>query len=182
MFSLKAKLLNLNVESSARKGDFVRSIGNLIEAAGYTIVESNDEKPWGAYFRLDSGQADDFVTEFFPGLSITEARLNMPSAELSPKILIVSPAQRLSWQYHNRRAERWAFLTEGAFYKSETDDQGEIIEAKGGDIIQFSQAERHRLVGASSAYTIVAEIWQHVDLLNPSNEDDITRLSDDYSR
>jgi hypothetical protein len=29
---------------------------------------------------------------------------------------------------------------------------------------------------------IVAEIWQHTDESNPSDEDDIVRLQDDYSR
>jgi hypothetical protein len=29
---------------------------------------------------------------------------------------------------------------------------------------------------------LVAEIWQHTDPGNPSNEDDIVRLADDYSR
>lgn len=182
MYLLKNELNNLKVAPDTNKLDFVSHIKALVDSSKYTIVESNVDKPWGAYFRMDSGQVDDFVAEFFPGLSADEARLNIPGAELSPKFLIASPTQRLSWQYHDRRAERWAFVTDGAYYKSETDDQGEIIVAKAGDIVQFKQAERHRLVGAPDSYTIVAEIWQHIDPSNPSNEDDVTRLSDDYSR
>ena len=179
---LKKKLSNVLELQVDRKSDFLHHIKNVIDESRYTIIEENDSKPWGGYFRLDSGQADEFIAEFFPGLSTAEARLNIPDAELSPKFLNVSTAQRLSWQYHDRRAERWAFLTDGAYYKSNSDNAGELIVAKAGDVVQFAQGERHRLVGAPEAYTVVAEIWQHIDPSYPSNEDDITRLSDDYSR
>lgn len=169
-------------EISGDKLTVVSEVEQVIEQAGYDIVEKNDSKPWGAYFRISNDQADDFVEEFFTGLSPEEARLGIDGVELSPKILIVSPEQRLSWQLHHRRAERWVFLTAGAYHKSETDDQGDLRLAEPGDVVQFGQGERHRLVGATSSYTIVAEIWQHVDPVNPSNEDDIIRLSDDYSR
>lgn len=182
MSSLKNELLNLNVEADITKSDFVQQLKDIINNSEYKIVELNSDKPWGAYFRFGDNQADEFVKEFFPGLSIEEARLNIPDAALSPKFLITAPGQRLSWQYHNRRAERWAFLTDGIYYKSETDEPGELTTAKSGDVVQFLQSERHRLVGASDGYTIVAEIWQHVDPLKSSDEDDIIRLADDYSR
>lgn len=173
-------ILEINVENS--KQTIVTTIKNLIEASGYEIVELNDEKPWGAYFRMNSNQADDFVKEFFPGLNAHEARLGNDSAELSPKILLVSPDQRLSWQFHARRAERWSFLTNGYYNKSKTDEPGESVMMRPGDFIQFANGERHRLSGISEAYTIVAEIWQHTDSDNLSNEEDITHLSDDYGR
>ena len=31
-------------------------------------------------------------------------------------------------------------------------------------------------------FAVLAEIWQHTDPENPSNEDDIVRISDDYGR
>ena len=34
--------------------------------------------------------------------------------KLSPKILIIKPETRLSWQYHNRRAEIWQLFKESA--------------------------------------------------------------------
>lgn len=168
--------------TSGDKSAVVSEVERVVNGAGYDIVEKNDTKPWGAYFRISNQQADDFVEEFFPGLSPKEARLGIDGAELSPKILIVSPEHRLSWQLHYRRAERWVFLTIGGYYKSETNEQGDLQSAKPGDVVQFSKGERHRLVGAKDGYTIVAEIWQHVDPVNPSDEDDIVRLSDDYSR
>ena len=42
--------------------------------------------------------------------------------KLSPKILIVRPAARLSWQYHNRRAEIWqVYKGSAGIIRSNTD-------------------------------------------------------------
>lgn len=182
MSELRTKLNELNNDGGKVKSEIVKSIQAAIDSSGYETVELNDEKPWGAYFRLDSGQADGFVQDFFPEMNAVEARLGNPEVELSPKILLVSPEQRLSWQYHDRRAERWVFLTEGGYNKSLTDDPGEVSEVEPNTVVQFEKGERHRLVGLMGKYAIVAEIWQHTDPDNPSNEDDITRLADDYSR
>lgn len=179
---IKQAVQLIDVNKEIEKQEVVDMIQRAAESEGYTVVERNDQKPWGAYLRLDGAQADQFVQEFFPGLSPHEARLGTEGAELSPKFLIVSPQQRLSWQLHHRRAERWAFLTEGGYYKSETDEQGDLNSAQAGDVVQFSQGERHRLVGVLGAHTVVAEIWQHTDTTNPSDEGDIIRLADDYVR
>lgn len=170
-----------NTSELEGKTEFIQGIVREVETAGYTVAELNDEKPWGGYIRIGNEQADQFIEEFFPGLSLEEARLGT-GAEVSPKLLIVTPNQRLSWQYHHRRAERWTFLTPGAFYQSETDEQGEITEVEAGESVQFGQGDRHRLIGGKDGYTVVAEIWQHTDPQNPSNEDDIVRLQDDYQR
>ena len=164
------------------KTQLTASIITLLQQAGYGIVEINTDKPWGAYVRIRNDQADDFVHEFFPGLSLEEARLGIESAELSPKILIVSPGQRLSWQYHYRRAERWTFLTQGSYNKSLDDEPGEPVIADAGSVVQFEKGERHRLNGMDEGYVVVVEIWQHTDPASPSDEDDIVRLHDDYAR
>lgn len=178
-----AQRLNATIkETEVAKPEFVNETIKALESAGYRVVEVNDGKPWGAYIRINGKQADAFVGEFFPGLSPIEARLGVEAAELSPKILIVAPSQRLSWQLHHRRSERWTFLTPGGYYKSDTDEQGELCLAKLGDVVQFAQGERHRLVGVDDYYTVVAEIWQHMDRGNMSDEDDIVRLADDYKR
>jgi mannose-6-phosphate isomerase-like protein (cupin superfamily) len=182
MHKLKPAIELMMLEKNTEKGLIVENMKGLIEAAGYEIVEQNNDKPWGAYFRLSNKQADMFVEEFFPGLTAMEARLGNAEAELSPKFLVVSPEQRLSWQYHHRRAERWAFLTNGAYSRSMTDEPGELNTVRPGHVVQFAQGERHRGVGLPDGYTIVAEIWQHTDSTNLSDEDDIVRLQDDYSR
>lgn len=160
----------------------ILEIETSITDAGYSILEKEINKPWGAYLRIDSSQADEFVKDFFPGLTPEEARLGIEGAELSPKFLIVKPGQRLSWQYHDRRAERWRFLTAGGYRRSSTDQEGERIESSVGDIVQFQQGERHRLEGRSDGIVLVAEIWQHSLVGHPSDENDIVRLADDYKR
>lgn len=174
--------LNSVIEHDVEYESFVHDVEKIAISAGYEIVEKNVSKPWGAYLRINSTQADDFVYEFFPGLSPEDARLGVEGAELSPKFLIVKTGERLSWQYHDRRAERWRFLTDGAYRKSETDEESERFDAKAGEVVQFQKGERHRLEGSKENIVLVAEIWQHVDTENPSNEEDIVRLSDDYAR
>jgi mannose-6-phosphate isomerase len=182
MSDLRAKLDQLSVSMDVAKKELTDKIELAAISEGYKIVDRNDTKPWGAYLRFDGKDAEEFITEFFPGLTLEEARLGVENAELSPKILLVSPSQRLSWQKHDRRAERWTFLTEGGYHKSATDEQGELNVASAGDIVQFQKGERHRLVGSDAAYTLVAEIWQHTDVTQLSDEDDIIRIQDDYSR
>ena len=182
MSELFKKLSDVDTNESISKPQIVAEIKDCAETSGYTVIEQNDQKPWGAYLKFDNDEADSFVADLFPGLSPTEARLGNVQAELSPKILIVSPDQRLSWQYHNRRAERWAFLTDGRYNQSPTDQEGDVQTVNAGDVVQFTALQRHRLIGRVAAYTLVAEIWQHSDSNNLSTEDDIVRLSDDYLR
>jgi mannose-6-phosphate isomerase len=51
-----------------------------------------------------------------------------------------------------------------------------------GEITRLQVGERHRLVGMPNGWGAVAEIWQHTDAANPSDENDIVRLQDDFSR
>lgn len=175
---------SLNLSADNPKEQIVAEvIKTLHEDMGYDFFEVNDTKPWGAYFRIVDEQADQFVEQFFPGLSPEEARMGREGVELSPKWLLVAPGQRLSWQYHDRRAERWHCLAgHGGYHKSMTDDQGELVAFNPGDIVQFETGERHRLVGGRDGYLLVAEIWQHTDPGNLSEEEDIIRLADDYKR
>lgn len=182
MSDLPKRVEALGFDEAEKYAEFVADVEQMIADAGYTIVEKNADKPWGAYLRFESNQADDFVADFFPGLSPEEARLGIEGAELSPKFLIVKPGQRLSWQYHDRRAERWCFLTKGGYRKSATDDEGDRIEAEPGEVVQFARGERHRLEGRQDGFVLVAEIWQHSEPTAPSDEDDIVRLADDYQR
>ena len=185
MNNLPERLSTMPLEQGRCETEYGQILTNIkaeIGAAGYEITESNIEKPWGAYYRIDSVQADEFVDNFFPELSPEEARLGVTDAELSPKFLVVLPGQRLSWQYHDRRAERWRFLTPGAYRRSLDDSQGERTEATIDEVVQFARGERHRLEGNPEGLVIVAEIWQHTDITHPSDEDDIVRLADDYSR
>ena len=94
----------------------------------------------------------------------------------------MEPGKKLSWQYHHRRAEIWK-LVEGqaAVATSDTDNEKNRNTLKIGDIVKLKQGERHRLIGLE-AWGVVAEIWMHIDPANPSDEDDIVRLQDDFGR
>lgn len=154
----------------------------LSRELGYEFSDVDEKRPWGAYYRIVDEQADRFLEEFFPGLSPNEARLGRDDVILSPKIMLVFPGRRLSWQYHDRRSERWRFMTDGHYYRSHSDKPGKLITSRAGDIVQFSVGERHRLCANEGSYTIVAEIWQHTEHDHPSTEKDIVRLADDYKR
>ena len=102
--------------------------------------------------------------------------------KISPKILIVEPNQRLSWQYHNRRKEIWkVYKNEVGVIKSTDNNETDMKIFNVGDVIELRKGERHRLIGLSD-FGIVAEIWIHTDTANPSDENDIVRLQDDYAR
>jgi mannose-6-phosphate isomerase len=102
--------------------------------------------------------------------------------KLSPKILIVKPAVRLSWQYHNRRAEIWqVFKGSAGIVRSDSDIENEMKVYNEGDQIILQQGEQHRLIGLDD-YSVVAEIWQHTDADYPSDEEDIIRVQDDFGR
>ncbi len=169
------------IAADADKAEACKIMRDMIDAEGYQLVEINEDKPWGAYYRFVKEDAKRFVEQFFPGLSYEEACLGDPTIELSPKFLLFLPHQRLSWQYHHRRAERWRFLTGGTYNRSLTDEPGETHQAQIGESVQFEAGERHRFQ-AGDEYAIVAEIWQHVDSARLSDEEDIVRLVDDYQR
>ena len=157
---------------------FYKNIEDELTNLGFQIVDSNFEKPWGAYFCIDETQVQDFSDKFFYGIDVGSLKIEN---KLSPKILIVKPNVRLSWQYHNRRAEIWqVYKGIVGVVQSDTDIQNELKKYTPGDQIKLRQGERHRLVGLTD-YGVVAEIWQHTDKVL-SNEDDIVRVQDDYGR
>ena len=149
-----------------------------IESYGFTIVTKDFERPWGAFLVIKEEEAQDFANRFFNGINVDTLRVE---GKLSPKILIVKPGARLSWQYHNRRAEIWqVFKGEVGIVRSDDDSEGELVRLGKGDQVRLAQGERHRLIGLED-YGIVAEIWQHTDSI-PSNEEDIVRVQDDFKR
>ena len=151
----------------------------LIKSKGFKITSKDLERPWGGFLVIEESQAQDFFNQFFKGIDVDSLKI---SKKLSPKILIVKPKARLSWQYHHRRAEIWrVFSGECGVIRSETDKENEMKTYAEGDQIKLKQGERHRLIGLED-YCLVAEIWQHTDETNPSNEEDIVRIQDDFGR
>jgi mannose-6-phosphate isomerase len=145
----------------------------------FHIHNQDQSRPWGGFFVIDEEQAQAFANTYFDSIPVDQLKI---SGKLSPKILLVAPHKRLSWQYHHRRAEIWKVLqgTVGVV-TSDTDEEGELKVLQPGDLITLRQGERHRLVGLDG-WGVLAEIWQHTDAENPSNEDDIVRVQDDFGR
>jgi len=153
---------------------------NFLRDSGFAIVDKDFNRPWGGFFVLDEKQAEKFATAFFPGIDI--ASLKVGGGKLSPKILMVETSKRLSWQYHNRRSEIWKLAAGTAgVITSNTDKEGHLRKLKAGEVIELHKGLRHRLVGLDG-WGMIAEIWQHTDPSNPSNEDDIVRVQDDFGR
>ena len=149
-----------------------------IESYGFTIVAKDFERPWGAFLVIKEEESQDFANRFFNSIDVDTLRVE---GKLSPKILIVKPGARLSWQYHHRRAEIWqVYRGEVGIVRSNCDTEGDLVRFKEGQQVKLAQGERHRLIGLEN-YGIVAEIWQHTDSV-PSDEKDIVRVQDDFSR
>ena len=151
----------------------------LIETQKLEVVDNDFNRPWGGFFVIDEEQAQEFADIYFDGLNVSGLRV---AGKLSPKVLLVKPGARLSWQYHHRRKETWR-VVEGpvGIARSLTDEQGEVEVFEAGKTIVMEISERHRLVGLDN-WGVVAEFWQHTDPEHPSDEEDIVRVQDDYQR
>ncbi len=155
---------------------YYTKIREEIESLGFNVINFDFNRPWGGFLLIDESQSQDFINTF-----ISKENLKI-KGRLSPKILIVNPNSRLSWQFHYRRKEIWrVYKNSVGIIRSMDNNQNEMEILKEGDFIKFQKKERHRLVGLSN-FGVVAEIWIHTDFKNPSNEQDIVRLQDDYSR
>lgn len=155
------------------------SVQSALEKQHFIIVDKDHNRPWGGFFVIAEDQAQRFADVYFDGLHVSSLKI---SSRLSPKILIVAPNKRLSWQYHHRRAEIWRVIQGRAgVVRSNTDYENELDILNVGATVTLLQGERHRLVGLED-YAVVAEIWQHTEAGNPSDEEDIVRLQDDFGR
>jgi mannose-6-phosphate isomerase len=171
--------MQLNFSNNQTKEDIFEKVASYLSDKNLKIDKQDITRPWGGFFVIDESEAEKFIQLYFPHL--TKEELNI-SGKLSPKILVVAPNKRLSWQYHHRRAEIWKLIGGVAgVVTSDTDDEKETTHFNIGDIIQLKQGERHRLLG-TSGWGIIAEIWRHTDAANPSDEDDIVRVQDDFGR
>ena len=159
--------------------DIFELTGKKLANQGLRIDRYDFDRPWGGFFVIDEEQAQEFANTYFDGLDVSGLRV---AGKLSPKVLLVKPEARLSWQYHHRRKETWR-VVEGpvGIARSFTDEQGSVEKFTTGETVVMEMGERHRLVGLEN-WGVVAEFWQHTDPEHPSDEDDIVRVQDDYKR
>jgi len=171
--------MKLNFKAEIPKELIFEHITEYLLHQDLKINKQDNTRPWGGFFVIEENEAEKFINLYFP--DFTKEELNI-SGKLSPKILIVAPEKRLSWQYHHRRAEIWKLIGgKAAVVTSDTDEEKETQYLKIGDIIQLKAGERHRLIGLDG-WGIIAEIWRHTDAKNPSDEEDIIRVQDDFGR
>jgi mannose-6-phosphate isomerase len=152
---------------------------SIIFEKGLSIISRDEQRPWGGFYVIDETLAQKFSDVFLNALDVSTLKI---SGKLSPKLLMVKPNTRLSWQYHHRRAEIWRVIKgKTGVVRSDTDEEGELTILNTFDQITLKQGERHRLAGLDD-WAVIAEIWQHTNANNPSNEDDIVRVQDDFGR
>lgn len=171
-------LAKLDIKSADRKGA-IDEVRQYFESRGYKITYQELDRPWGFFFYFDPAETKKFAGEFFADVELAGIDTRQP---LQPKVLVFEPGKRLSWQYHHRRAEIWRCITEECWVVSSPDDkQPEPKTIKFGEVVSSPAGIRHR-AGANKHWGAVAEIWQHTDPNNLSDETDIVRLQDDYGR
>jgi mannose-6-phosphate isomerase len=171
--------MSLHFKAAIPRELIFEHIADYLHLKNLHISKEDSTRPWGGFFVIEESDAENFISLYFPNL--TKEALSI-SGKLSPKILVVAPEKRLSWQFHHRRAEIWKLIGGvAAVITSDTDEENETKYLKIGDTVQLKQGERHRLVGLDG-WGIVAEIWQHTDKNDPSDEEDIVRLQDDFGR
>jgi mannose-6-phosphate isomerase-like protein (cupin superfamily) len=171
--------MNINLLAQTTKANIFLEITAELEKQNFTIVKQDQSRPWGGFFVLDEAQTAQFAKLYFPHIELTDLQITQ---KLSPKLLVVAPEKRLSWQYHFRRAEIWKVIagTVGVV-TSDTDEEGALQTLSLGAVISLHQGQRHRLVGLQE-WGVLAEIWQHTDIHHPSDESDIVRVQDDFGR
>ena len=85
-------------------------------------------------------------------------------------------------KFYLHKEELWKLIGGEAYVARSLDDEEQekqplILKEK----IELQQGERHRLI-AGKIWGVVAEIWQHTSFEEPSDEDDIVRVQDDFGR
>jgi len=169
----------MNMSKIIDKTEVFKKVENELVANGFQFERTDFNRPWGGFFVIEESQAQLFVDHFYKGEVLEKLS---KGGRISPKILVVAPEKRLSWQYHHRRSEVWKLIKgEAGIVRSMTDEMGEVVEMKIDEKVVLQKGERHRLVGLND-FGIIAEIWQHTDPKHLSDEEDIVRLQDDFKR
>jgi mannose-6-phosphate isomerase len=172
--SYMSKFTDLEIKTTD-KAEAFQQVADYIIKQGYKITNLDIRRPWGFYLYADPSQQSKFIDQFYEGE-------NLEGIDVSLPLMVVQPKMRLSWQYHHRRSEIWRCLA-GSYLviQSQTDDESDPVLINKGDTVTVKQGMRHRCVGTDE-WGVFAEIWQHTEPDNPTDEDDIVRLQDDFGR
>ncbi len=110
----------------------------------------HDLRPWGQYYVLED--ADTYKV----------------------KRIEVNPGERLSYQYHHKRAEVWTMVNGTGRITLD----GEVKDYKAGEVAIIPLGAKHRIENPLNELLIFIEV-QHGTYFG---EDDIVRIEDDYNR
>ena len=159
--------------------EIFNKVEELLNINNLNYISKDLNRPWGGFFVINENQSEKFFNIFFRSSCIKKIDFK---SKLSPKILIIKPNKILSWQYHKRRSEIWSVIKGNILVsKSENNSEGDQIKLKKNNQIEIDKKIRHRIIGTDD-YALVAEIWIHTHKNNPSDENDIIRLQDDFNR
>jgi mannose-6-phosphate isomerase len=155
-------------------------IQHELENQYFQVVDKDLNRPRDGFSVVAEKQAQRFADVYFDSIDVSSLKI---TGKLSPKILIVAPNKILSWQYHNRRFETcWRVIqSQACVLRSNIDFESELEILNVGATVTLIQGDRHRLVGLED-YAFLNEIWQHTDVDNTLDENDIVRLQDDFGR
>ena len=171
--------LNIPQLTNISKQETIEKVENWLKNLGLEISTKDLERPWGAFWHIKPEKTNLFLSLFFP-----KVKANIKS-DISPKILLISPKESFSWQYHQRRNEIWKFLNPVGILLNNTNNipSEEQIETKNqGEIAKIPAKKRHRAIALENNYGLIAEIWEHLNSNDPSNEEDVIRVQDKYGR
>lgn len=170
-----------NITPEMDKSAVLDEVERYTRELGLTITDEDRQRPWGGFFVIAPESTNAFIETFFP--EVDREDIYRYGSELGPKILVVQPGEQLSWQYHHRRAELWkAIAGPVGVLISKTDEKPDAhLVLNPGELTQHDTEVRHRLIGLEN-WGVLAEIWQHSDPNQPSDESDIVRLEDNYGR
>src|SRR5690606_12352625 len=117
-----------NINNKGSKSETFDQIRDWLKSQDYQVQQEDQSRPWGGFFVLDESQIQQFREQFFKSVQFSDFQLKH---KLSPKILLVAPGKRLSWQYHHRRAEIWKLIGgAGVIIVSNSDEEGPIQNLK----------------------------------------------------
>lgn len=171
--------MKIEIPREANREEAFKHIKDVLDKHDIPIATIDATRPWGGFFCIAESGTQKFIDLFFEDVPVSTVKT---AEKLSPKILLVEKKKRLSWQYHHRRSEIWKVV--GGNVKvviSGTDKQNDPVLKSINDVIILEKGQRHRLIG-NEDWGIIAEIWQHTDPHNPSDEEDIVRVEDDFGR
>jgi len=171
--------LNIPQLTNIPKQEAIEKVESWLKSLGLGIRIKDLDRPWGAFWHIKPEKINLFLSLFFP-----KAKVDI-KLDISPKILLISPEEGFSWQYHQRRNEIWKMLNPAKIILSDTNDipsEKQIQTKNQGDIVKLPAGKRHRAIALETNYGLIAEIWEHLDSNNPSNEEDVVRIQDNYGR